>query len=324
MEVPAVIPYAIVKSMQAISNVYEMRLLTVILAKAQSGLQTHDTRLQTINVEHFPYNVQVTFPARYILNPGDRNYTNITKAFTLAAKTFAWETRDEVRRVNVIANPTFTTMHGEKMLTVTVDNRLWLEVVDFSKGHRYIDLAVMMRFKSHYSVIMYCLVANQQQSIEYRIETLRRLLGVDGVASYDDFNAFSRRILIKAKEELDKYSPTTFHYSGDRHGRGGRYDLIRIQPVANPNYTLPVYDDAGRVKELEKKKIRLDDRVTDYLATAYEMTDDEIRQVVNYMPKLGSWDAQISILAQIKATAARTGVRNLKGYLHATLKAYRV
>ena len=52
MEVPAVIPYTLVKSMQAITNVYEMRLLTMILAKAQAGTRTYDARLKDFNIEN--------------------------------------------------------------------------------------------------------------------------------------------------------------------------------------------------------------------------------------------------------------------------------
>lgn len=321
MEVPAVIPYTIVKSMQAISNVYEMRLLTMILAKAQAGTRTYDARLKDFNIEKYPYNVQLSFPARYLLKSGDRNYDNITLAFGLAQKTIPWHHGDTVRHINVIANPTYEIRQGVKYVSCTIDNTLWLEMTDFASGHRYLDLAVMMRLKSHYSVIMYCLISNQGSTIEYRIETLRRLLGVDDKPAYQDFHAFDKRILSKAKAELDQASPISFHYGGDRHGRGGRYDLIKIQPYVNDSYTHPVLDDQGRVQELLSKRIQLDDRVTDYLRCQYNAQDKGMQAVAAYLPRLGTWQQQIDYLATVRQKALKAGAVSLMAYLHACLKA---
>lgn len=294
-----------------------MRLFGWVLAKAQSVLKLYSRELGEINMQHAMNMVRVTFPARYLLPPGDRNYKNIEKAFELANKTIDYE-RDGVRfRLNIIAFPQITHNGRAMEISFLIHNELWYAILNnFQNGYRLVNLPTFMNLRSTYAAILYIIISQQPRLPDMRIETLRRLLGASSRA-YDRANNFIARVLEPARAELTKFAPYTFDYELTRGGKGNGYQTVRLRPRANYGWE-PSRE--GIVRECERLRSRLDERVTDYLRYKFELTACEIDRVEGFVMQIGDHESQFERLEYIADTALRNGVRNLKGYLYTALR----
>lgn len=315
----AVIPYSIVEAFRQIDNIYECRLFGWILAKAQSVLKLYNRDLGDINIEHAMNLVTFTIPARYLLNYGDNNYRNITKAFSLAGKFLYYEKDNVEMKINIIAFPTFETAGRQKRITCVIHNVLWHALLDFSKGYRLVNLPTYMNLQSKYSIVMFILVSQQTEPVTFSIQTLRRLTGTDGQKSYERSGNFFARVIEPARRELNEKSPYTFDYTAPRTGLGGRYQTITIIPKRNAAYR-PAERGDGRERAIDSKRVRLDERVTDYLVNGYGMSVNECEQCENLIAQLGTWEDQIAFLERVRHAALAADVRNVKGYLVQALK----
>lgn len=88
-----------------------------------------------------------------------------------------------------------------------------------------------MAMPSANSMRMYCLISGQSKPIEYKIDTLKQMFGV--ADKYKNNSDFIKRVIGKAKEELDKISPWTFNYAAKRDGRS--FSTVILFPVEQPN-----------------------------------------------------------------------------------------
>lgn len=314
-----IIPYAIISSLSQVDNIYEMRLFGWIVAKAQSVLKLYNKDLHEINIEHAMNLTRVTLPARYLLGVGDNNYRNIPKAFGLAKKTIDYERDGVEKMLNIIAMPEYIKDGYNSQVTFIIHNELWHALLNFSKGYRLINMPTFLRLKSTYSVIMYLLISNQKNPMAYRTDTLKRLTGASTQKSYRNNSLFMAKVLDSAKRELDEKAPMTFDYGADRSGKGGAFLDITITPKKNEKFIKPSAE-AERDRHIDIQRVRLDDRVIDYLAHAYLMTRKEMEVVENYVSALGSVEVQISRLAEILTTARRHNAANKKGYLLEALR----
>lgn len=314
----AVIPYPIIYTFAKLSNIHEARLFGWLLAKAQSVLKLYNKDLREINVEHALDMVRLTIPTRYLLGDGDNNYRNAKKAFTLADKKIDYERDGNIYHLSIIAFPTILKRQGNSVLQCVVHNQIWHALLDFTKGHRLIDLRAFFELKSPYSIVMYILVSQQTQPMSYGTDTLRRLLGVEDKKSYDRTSNLFARVIDPAREELDKVAAYSFDYTAERKGLGGRYESVVIIPRASKRATALPFD--SKSEEIQKQRLRLDDRVSEYLATAYGMTAKEQEVAEPLLMRLGDYGEQIRRLADIKTAMLKTRVRNRKGYLIESLR----
>lgn len=315
----AIIPYAIISSLSQLDNIFETRLFGWVLAKAQSVLKLYNKDLGDINLQHAMDMVRCTMPARYLLQPGDTNYRNIIKAFTLANKTVEYEREDRLYHLNIIAFPELIRRNGQQYVTFVIHNELWHALLNFSKGYRLVSLPTYMSLKSTYSVIMYILISQQSDPITYHTDTLKRILGADKQKAYQRNSNFFAKVLDAAKRELDDVSPYTFHYSAQRTGRGGTYANITIIPTRNQAWRRPG-KPGGRQLEADKQRIRLDERVTEYIMFNFAMSAAEVETIEGMMQQRGGFDAQMRFLATVKTAAATKRVSNPAGYLVQALR----
>lgn len=309
---PAIIPYTIIKTLSSFTNVYEARLFGWCLAKAQAAAKHYDKNLGNINVQFGLSAARVTFPARYLLQPGEKNYTHIRKAFSLSRKTIATK-RGEL---NIIAFPEIYKAAGEIYCTFLIHQQLWYALLDFTSGYRIADLEIYMRFKSTYSSIFYILISNQQTAYNFSIDYLKQLTGTTETPAYKRGNNFMRKVVEVAKKELDAVAPWTFDYTTERKGKAIGY--CNIQP--HPNTTYKAQDTTPREKLLESQRVAIDERVRDYLQTSFDLTTDEMEVAERYIPRGVQPTTMIDRLSAIKETAIRQRVTNRKGYLIASLQ----
>lgn len=314
MKNDSILPYSVVTSLQQITNIYEMRLFGWVIAKAQSVLKLYNRDLSDINLQHAMNLVRVTMPARYLLPPGDTNYNNITKAFSLAKKTIPFHWQDVEGETNIIAFPEYRKKHGRKHITFVLDNKMWLAMLDFSRGYRLVNLQVYMGLRSTYSVILYMLITQQTKPITYGIEKLKEITGANTRPAYARTYNFIRKVLEATKKELDRCSPWTYTYEAIKSGKA--ITSIVLHPMPNKDYTSPTDKTAASIGEAVRgMRCRLDERVIDYLTYSYGMTAAEVEVAERYLADRQTAEQQLAVLADIKTAALRSRARNMKGYL---------
>ena len=319
MKNDSILPYNVVTSLQQITNIYEMRLFGWVIAKAQSVLKLYNRDLSDINLHYAMNLVRVTMPARYLLPPGDTNYGNITKAFTLAKKTIPFHWQDVEGETNIIAFPEYCKKHGQKHITFVIDNRMWLAMLDFSRGYRLVNLQVYMGLRSTYSVILYMLITQQTKPITYSVDKLKQITGASTRPAYARTYNFLRKVLDATKKELDKCSPWTYTYDVMKSGKA--ITSITLHPTPNQDYTPPTDKTAaGMAETVRGMRSRLDERVIDYLTYSYGMTAAEIEVAERYLSNRTSAEQQLATLADIRTEALRARAKNMKGYLINSLR----
>lgn len=312
----SLIPFALIKSLAKIENIFEMRLFGWVLAKAQASLKLANPNLRDINLQYAFNLVRVTIPARYLLADGDRNYKNIAKAFTLANKTIAYEKDGSVYHLNIIAMPSLLkAQDGRLSVSFVIHNEIWHAILNnFRQGYRLFDLATFLRLKSNYSVILYLLISNQKTCCTFSLDHFRKMLGADSRA-YERTSNFIARVIEPARKELNEAAPWTFDYELERGGRGGGYNAIELRPRANRPAEPSELSEA-----IARERLRLDERVSDYLQTKFAMEPREIERLEARLLELGDWSQQIDRLAYIFDASRRHQARNPRAYLYASLR----
>lgn len=314
----SIIPYSIAQSLSALENIYEVRLFGWVIAKAQSVLKLRQQELQEVNIEHALGVTRVTFPARFLLPEGDTNYKNIPKAFTLADKRITYEKNDTYYHLHIIAFPEFRYVGREKMVTFLIHNEIWHALLDFTRGYRNISLPVMMNLRSVYSCVMYVLCSNQSKPLTFTIEKMREYCGCLDKKAYERTANFIAKVIEPARLDLDAHSPFSFDYTLQRAGIGGGYKKIVVIPRRN-KMSAPPPQDPTRDAAIESQRLRLDDRVVEYLQSAFYLQTKEIEQIEELVLALGDWSRQVRRLADIATAARRQRVQNLGGYLYTAL-----
>lgn len=314
----SIIPYTIVGCLSQLDNIFETRLFGWVLAKAQSVLKLYNKDLSDINVEHAMRLTRVTIPARYILSPGDDNYSNVKRSFTLAEKKIRYERDNRYYDLTIIAFPEYVRDGRNSYVTFVIHNEVWHALLNFSKGYRIFSLNSMMRLNSPYSVILYILVSQQSKPITYTTMQLRKLLGCDTLKSYDRGNNFFARIIDPARNELKEKTPFTFEYTAARTGRGGSYSSITLLPVINK----PTIEDQDkhRGQLIEEMRARLSDEVRWYLQANFGFDANGLQVVEKLLPSQWTDQQIIDRLEQVRHTALVNRVNNREGYLINALK----
>lgn len=308
----SILPYKVCTALGQIENIYELRLFGWVIAKAQSVAKKYNKDLSQINVQHAMNLVRVTLPGKMLLQEGDNNLRNIKKSFTLANKTLDWQLEGYDLKLNIIAFPEYHKKYQQGgLVTFVIHNTLWYALLDFSKGHRLIELPVYMRLKSKYSAILYMLMSHQETPLTYTVNHLREILGATTKA-YDRGNNLIQKVLDPARHELDTMAPATFHYSMNREGRGGPYKTVTLIPWQSEHYQPAELTD--RDARMHASRVRLDDTVTEYLQQAFNLTTESIEKYEDSIASIGNKDAQLDFIARVKEKTDALRARNPAGY----------
>lgn len=315
----SIIPYEIIATITQFDNIYETRLFGWCLAKAQSVLKLYNKDLREINLQLALDVTRITLPAKLLLNPGDKNYSNINKAFTLRSKTIDYTKDGKQMYLTIIAFPEiFKQDDGRLYVTFLLHREVWRALLDFSHGHRLFNLATYIRLTSKYAVIMYLLCSQQDtKPRSYGMTRLRHILGCDNLKGYDRGNNFVQKVLAPARAELIAKAPYYFDYSLTKTGRSNKITEVIIIPQANAQYTQT--DDSTR-KAVTSLRSRLDKDVRVYCETTFSIRPKPLEKLEPLILALGDKDAQMSKLADIKTQINIRRVKNPAGYFTRALK----
>lgn len=308
----SVIPYAIINCITQLDNIYETRLFGWVLAKAQSVLKLYNKDLSEINVQHALDLTRVTLPARLLLNPDDKNYANVTKAFGLATKKITYERDNREYHLNIIAFPEVIKDGRRSSVTFVIHSEIWHALLDFSRGHRTFSLPAYIRLTSKYSVILYLLVSQQTHPVNYSFSRLKQLLGCADYSSYNRGANFVTKVLDPAREELLAKAPYFFDYSCTKSGSSHAITEIIIIPQPNPKQA--VYDELAK-EEVMRLRLRLDDDVRRYCEENFYIKPQPLGRIEPLIVRIGEKNKQLGKLAEIKEQCILRRVQNPAGYL---------
>lgn len=311
------IPYNIVQCLSSLENIYETRLFGWTLAKAQSVLKLYNKDLSSINIEHALGLTRVTIPARLLLNEGDKNYSVLTRAFSLASKNIVYEKDNTVYYLNIIAFPELRKDGRRSMITYVIHNELWHALLDFSRGYRLFSLETYMTLNTKYAIIMYLLISQQSGPRNYQVETLRQLLGCTSKA-YDKGSNLFARVIDPSRQELMRKAPWYFEYSATKEGKSHRITEIIITPVLNKAFVIDRNSDTA--KKGDELRLRLDQPVVDYLADHFGMSAREAETVETLLLRAGDTPRQLAKLEEIHFRTMTARVKNPAGYLVRSLQ----
>lgn len=317
-EKTAIIPYAIIESISKLDNIFEARLFGWILAKAQSVLKLYNKDLRLINVEHAMNLTRVTLPGRYLLQDGDKNYSNISKAFSLSTKQIIYTRDGHIYHLNIIAFPEIIKDGHNLLVTFVIHNELWHALLDFSKGYRLFNLATYITLTSKYAIVLYLLITQQTSPQTYLIGTLRRILGCDHLKAYNRGSNFFARVIDPAREELKAKAPWYFEYTANKSGRDHKYTDIVISPRLNADYHTEAAE--GLTAKINSMRLRLDDRVSAYCVENFGIDLKSLDKIEQAIINIGSVEKQIDKLADIKTRCLGGRIKNKAGYLIKSLQ----
>lgn len=315
----SIIPYEIIATITQFENIYETRLFGWCLAKAQSVLKLYNKDLKDINLQHALDVTRITLPARLLLNPGDKNYGNIAKAFTLSTKQIHYTKNNREYWLNIVAFPEIrTTDTGKKELTFVMHREVWHALLDFSHGHRLFNLPTYIRLTSKYSVIMYLLCSQQDSNPKsYGITKLRTLLGCQQLKGYDRGNNFVQKVLVPARLELMAKAPFYFDYSLTKTGSAGRITEVVLIPRPNTNYNPTTDTTRTKCNEL---RMRLDPEVRRYCVESFGIETRPLEKIEHLIIGVGEKVKQMEKLATIKEAIALRRIKNPAGYFTRAVK----
>lgn len=314
----AIIPYQIISFIKSLDNIYECRLFGWLLAKAQSVLKLYNKDLRDINMQHALDMTRVTLPGRYLLNPNDKNYKNIVKAFELATKTIDYERDGTTYKLNVIAFPELTRCDGKVMASFVIHRHVWQALLDFSKGHRLFSLPTYIQLTNKYAIILYLLCSQQDQLPQrYGTMRLRQILGCDQLKGYDRGNNLVQKILEPCRRELMAKAPYYYDYSLAKTGRSNRITEVILIPHLNEQ---PTAAPEGVRRTAATLRLRLDEEVRRYCTDNFKIDPAALERLEGRLIDKGDKAAQLEWLAGIKDRVLVKRVKNPAGYLTRALK----
>lgn len=230
-------------------GIYGQRTLINLIAASQQvleGKKIGDCIKYQIDENLWGYK-RIIMPLTAIMANGDKsNYQEARKQLKqLQTKLFEYN-EDGIWISSVFFSEVkFDAKNGNAVLEVPPTT--WKVIMDFSAGYRLFEKEKALQLRSTYSMRLYQLLSGQKSPLTYTLEDLKKMFGISD--KYPRPIDFIKRVVIPAKEELDKYAPYSFDYKPvyDRKTTKGRAGITAIT-------FFPVYQPQNRDKSLEEKR----------------------------------------------------------------------
>lgn len=294
-------------------DVYEKRILYRLVELGQNQLE--GKKLE----RHFELNKDlfggglVKIPISSLLkNEEDKNHFRVKKALEkLREKVFEYEDAERWELISIIESPAIEKYH--EYVEFRIHPKIYAVIFDFSKGFRKYELATAMNFKSTYAMRFYELFSGKKSPIVYSVEHLKIMFKIEN--KYKQINDFIKRVIISAKQELDKKSPYSFEYELVKEGR--KVIAIKFHPYFIPE---------NRDESLETKHLQsqispawdLDKITIDYLKQNYYFDTGEINRNIELFKEAEQKLDLLLFLSDMRTKCENKA--NPKGYLINALK----
>ena len=303
-------------------NVYEKRILYRIIEINQYLLEGKKLDNRYIIDKSSIDTIKYTMPISAFLNPKedkeDKNHSRIKVAFeNLQKKIISYDDKENKiwHSAGIIFNVKMDYDRADK-ITFQQADFIYQAFMDFSKGFRKYELKIAMQFESVYSMRFYELFSTQKTPINYSIETLKEMFKMS--EKYKLTSGFIRDVIDKAKKELDKCSPYTFHYEKIKTGR--KITGIRFIPIYQPQFEDPELKKKQQNKQISKRWF-IPKNTEDFLKHNFSFTDNELKNNLNLFEALYnnlSEDELLDFLVELREPSSYAD--NQKAFIIGALK----
>ena len=271
-------------------SVYEKRILYRIIELMQEYTAGKVLNRQYNIQESLFGDINIQMPtSAFLKDEKDQNYSIVKKALmdlNLKRVQFVDKERQKWYLFNIIERPVAHMKQG--VVSFRIHPIMAAAFMDFSMGHRKFELKTSMQFESVYAMRFYELMSGQKDPITFGIDKLKEMFKLEN--KYKQVNDFIKRVIIPAKEELDKYSPFSFEYRINKDGR--KYKSITFYPVK-----IAKNQDPNIIKSNALKKISLrwsiSKEIENYIKENFGITTKELDSHKELLEKA---DEQLDLL----------------------------
>ena len=262
-------------------SVYEKRVLYRLIEMAQADMKGKKLRPgYQIGETLFKDKVIIMPLNAFLKDETDQNYSRVKQALTdLRNKTLEYDDGDVWRLIGIIEKPSFTRLQG--YVEFEVQPMIWKAILNFAKGFSKYEIKTAMSFDSTFSMRFYELFSNNLRPQTITIDDLKKRFKLEG--KYKNRPAdFIKKVVEKAKKELDAKAPFSFEFEPLRTGR--KITAVRFIP-----YRIPENQDL----ELEKKKLQrqtsvnfdISVEISRYLKEKFDFDDKGLRANADLLRK---------------------------------------
>jgi len=254
----------------------------------------------------------------FLNNEDDKNHKRVKLAFeSLQKKIISFDDKENKlwHSAGIVFDVKMNYGRAQEV-NFKVADFIYEALMDFSKGFKKYELKTAMQFESVYSMRFYELLSNQKTPINYSIENLKEIFMIQN--KYKLNSGFIRDVIDKAKNELDKCSPYTFHYEPIKSGR--KITSIRFIPIHQPQFEDPELKKQKALKQMSNRWY-IPKNIEDYLKFNYEFTDKELNNNLSLFENLYnnlSEEELLDFLVELKPSTIYAD--NPKGFLIGALK----
>lgn len=138
---------------------------------------------------------------------------------------------------------------------VELNSKLIPYLFDFSKGRYTLFIYESISgLQSAYGMRLYEILKSyfSARNITLKIETLKKMLMIDTIPSYDSFANFKQRVLDTAINDINEYSDLHIRYRALKEGR--KYVNIRFNILRQEDYDSLTYEDRLREELIQSLK----------------------------------------------------------------------
>lgn len=306
------VSYNVGKLLAQVDDIYQLRMLTWLLVKAQQSTGKIDKNLKDINLQFALEIGQIEIPLSLITTDKTHARAHVRRAFELQDKVFFADMKGAPVEIRAIAFPITAKVDGQWRIRYYIHRSLWLALLDFSKGWRKLNIASLLKIHRPTTMVLYFLISRQTSPQTYNSATLRNMLHLG--PGYEKRSNFIARVLKPAQQELAQCD-TTFDFTFSTISRTNHDDQITLTPRAlTPERSEEVSQAADNMQH------DLPAEVADYLTDKFAATPRDLATLTPLLSHHRTPYEAIDHIARIHTAALRAGASNCMGYLIAALQ----
>lgn len=309
------VSYNVGKLLAQVDDIYQLRMLTWILCKAQQSTGKVDKNLKEINLQFALEIGQIEVPLSLITTDTSHARAHVRRAFQLQDKVFHADFKGAPVEIRAIAFPTTAKVNGKWFIRYYIHRSLWLALLDFSKGWRKLNIASLLKIRRPTTMVLYFLIARQSSPQTYNTATLLNIMHLG--RGYEKRANLIARVLKPAQQELAQCD-TSFDFTFSTISRSQHNDTITLIPRA---LTPERSEDVSQAAESMQHDLPAE--VADYLTDKYNATPRDLATLTPLLAHHRTPYEAIDQIARIHTAALRAGASNRMGYLIAALQGQR-
>ena len=295
-------------------SVQEQRILFLIMDMLQKHVDGKDLKKRYSVSETLFGDYDFSVPLSSFMKEDEQNHSLVKKSLdSMENKSFILEDEESWEKIKLLERVKF--YKKESYATFRIHPLLATAFLDFSKGYSKYSLEVTKEFKSVYAMRFYMLFSTQSKSINYGVDTLKLMFGLEDKYT-GKTNDFERFVILSAKKELDRVCPISFNYK--KYPEKGKIKGYTFYP-----YKTGIKDPVMENDLKNQMSIRwdLDLIFVNYLKENFGFLDKELKNNIKLLNRCQTELEDFAMtLSKIKAKVNETQPTIVQGYVINALK----